>query len=142
MTTPLDLDLVPAARELLDEFGAVSTLRSVTEGTYDPATGEYTGGSVDDFEVKGSPPSPLPIGFVGVESGTGESVTTLTREDVIAFMAADGAPATPERGDRFAIGSPPALPTDPLPEPSFQVVAVDTLYSGDQVAAYKLVMRP
>lgn len=142
MTTPLDLKLVPAARKLLDKLGAVSTLRSVTEGTYDDPTGGYIGGSVDDFEVKGSPPSPLPIGFVGAEVGTGKSVTTLSREDVIAYMAADGAPATPERGDYFAIGAPPANPTDPLPEPSFQVVTVDTLYSGDQVAAYKLVMRP
>lgn len=140
MTTPLDRRLVPAARKLIDKFGATCTLRSVTKGTYDDHTGGYVGGSKTDHEVKGSPPSPIPIGYVGLK--VGDEVTTLTSDDVISYLAGETVPEVPKRGDFFAIGEPPASTDDDLPEPAFAVLIVGPIYSGDQVAVYELVMRP
>lgn len=39
-------------RYLLDDHGQTVTLRTVAEGTYDPATGGLTGGSNTDYTVK------------------------------------------------------------------------------------------
>ena len=140
MTTPLDEELVPTARELLEEFGATSTLRSVSKGTYSKAQGKYPGQALTDHEIKASPPAPVPLGFVG--ASVGSEPTTVTSQDVIAFMAADGAPVVPKAGDKFAHGEPPLSAYEELPEPSFSILSVHHLISGDQTAAYKLVMRP
>ena len=141
MTTPQDRKLVPAARKMLEKkLGAISTLRSVSKGAYSTAGGKHPNQALTDYEVKASPPAPVPLGFVGTEIGN--EPTVVTRQDVIAFMAADGAPVVPKAGDKFAHGEPPLSAYEPLPEPSFAVLSVEHLFSGDQTAAYRLVMRP
>lgn len=47
------MTLQSSAKQLINDIGKALTLRQVTEGSYDPATGALSGGSNTDTSVKG-----------------------------------------------------------------------------------------
>lgn len=86
-----------AVQHIVKDHGQSVTFRRVTEGSYDPAAGETTGGSTDDETVT--------VAFVDYRENMIDG-TTIERGDRKALMAnnkADGTALnkTPKPGDEF-----------------------------------------
>ena len=109
------------AARLIDKFGATASLESVTK-TEDLASGKVAE-SVSAAPVKITPPEPFSVGFIDgtlVEAG-----------DLTTLVAAQGLSAAPTANrDRLVFASQ-----------AWQIVAVDPIYGGDVVTAYRLQLR-
>jgi len=109
------------AARLIDKFGADASLETVTK-TDDLATGKVTE-SVSAAVVKITPPEPFTVGLIDgtlVEAG-----------DLTTLVAAQGLSATPAANrDRLIFASE-----------TWQIVAVDPIFSGDAATAYRLQLR-
>lgn len=119
MSTALDLDLVPAVKELIDALGGTATLARESH-SYDPATGEDASEvPATTYTVKATPPAPDRKNY--------PSTTVEARRNLTTLLAASGLAITPSVGDRlsFAAGT-------------FVVIAVVRIQSGDDVCAWQL----
>lgn len=111
----LDAKARATALKLLNKFGKSVTHTIVTEGTYDPITGEVSAGSTST-EV----PKALVEDFAGVDYVSG----LVEKGDRKLTIPASGY-AEPKPNDRFTVGSD-----------VYTVIAVETIWSGDQAALY------
>lgn len=109
------------AARLIDTFGATASLETVSK-TDDLASGKVSE-SVSATAVKITPPEPFAIGAI--------DSTLVQAGDVTTLVAAQGTSATPVANrDRLVFAAQ-----------TWQIVAVDPIYSGDAVAAYRLQLR-
>ena len=120
--TVLDDKLVPKAKELLDKFGKSATFSVSGFSQYDPNTGEVTVGTPTTYTVKVTPPSPFDKNYQ--PGGTTEA------SDLRVYLAASGLSFTPSNGQKVVFDSE-----------SYNVIAVETIFSGDSVALYGVRIR-
>lgn len=119
--TTLDKILPGLAERLIDKFGAGASLEIVTK-TDDLASGKVSE-SVVATPVNITPTEPFAIGQI--------DGTLVQAGDLITLAAAQGLSTAPVANrDRLVFASE-----------TWQVVAVDPVYSGDSVAAYRLHLR-
>ena len=119
--TVLDRFFPRLAERLIDKFGAAATLETVAK-TEDLVTGKV-GESVVASPVKITPPEPFAIGQI--------DGSLIQAGDMATVIAAKGLNAVPAANrDRLIFASE-----------TWQVVAVDPIYSGDSVTAYRLQLR-
>ena len=120
MTGALDSEILPLAKELADEFGKAVTLVSVSE-TFDPATGNTTTTETTHL-VNAVPPQAFNKSRIdGSLIQAGDTVIGLPAQPL-------SDPPTTEDKLRFDGGT-------------WTVVAVDPIYSGEQVALYNVQVR-
>lgn len=111
----LDAKARATALKLLNKFGKSVTLTMVTEGTYDPTTGDVSGSSTTT-EI----PKALIEDFNGVDYVSG----LVEKGDRKITIPASGY-TEPNPNDRFTVGSD-----------VYTVVSVETVWSGEQAAIY------
>jgi hypothetical protein len=111
----LDAKARATALKLLNKFGKSVTLTMVTEGTYNPATGELSSGSTST-EI----PKALIEDFNGVDYVSG----LVEKGDRKVTTPASGY-TEPKPNDQFTVGSD-----------VYTVIAVETVWSGEQAAIY------
>lgn len=108
------------ADKLLDKFGKSITLTSVTEGSYDPTTGEM---------------------------GAGTTTSTTHTAIIKDFKGIDFISGVVQAGDRkvmiAALGTPTPQPADKVTIDSevYQVMSVRYVWSGELPALYELQVR-
>lgn len=111
----LDAKARATALKLINKFGKSVTLTRVTEGTYDPTTGDVSGSSTTT-EI----PKALIEDFNGVDYVSG----LVEKGDRKITTPASGY-TEPKPNDRFTVGSD-----------VYTVVSVETVWSGEQAAIY------
>lgn len=116
----LDAKARATALKLLNKFGKSVTLTMVTEGTYDPTTGDVSGSSTTT-EI----PKALIEDFNGVDYVSG----LVEKGDRKITTPASGY-TEPKPNDRFTVGSD-----------VYTVVSVKTIWSGEQAAIYESQVR-
>lgn len=109
------------AKTLIADFGTTATLRSTT-ATYSAATGKNSE-TTSDVSVEISPPAPVSANRI--------NDTTVLVGDMECLVAAKG------------LTGVPTLNRDTLIFGGFtwDIVGVDPIYSGDDIAAYTLRLR-
>lgn len=119
MATTLDGPLRKVAKTLLDRFGTTVTVRIVTYGAYNTTTG----------------------------TGTDTNSDTSTK-GVLYDYRADEVYGLVQRGDRKLIVAALDVTTEPTAKARavissvvYEIVTVETLWSGDQATAYILQIR-
>jgi len=122
MSTSLDLALVPAVYDLIDELGKSVTLSSVTSSSYDPATGSTTI-ATSNKTAKATPPEPYDIRYID-----GDIIRT---GDMKTLIAAQGLTWTPVVGMAMTWASGNV----------WRVVRLSPIYSGADICAYELQLR-
>lgn len=118
--TGLDDRLRPAAARLIDRTGKAMTLRRVTSGGYNPATGAVAE-TTEDTALKGV------IEDYAVERVDGGLIRQGDRQ---VTLAAEPLQVEPAPGDTMLIDGV-----------THMVVSVSATYSGDQPALYRLHIR-
>ncbi len=118
--TVLDDELVPVAKQMLDDFGR-DVVYVVDAGVFDPATSTVTDSKTDEA-VKIVPPFPYERRF--------EDGDTIVEGDMLSYMAAQNSPVTPILGATIKDGSQ-----------HWKIVNVDPIYSGNSLALWKLQLR-
>lgn len=109
------------AARLIDRFGATASLETVTK--IDDLISGKVSETTDAAEIKITPPEPFTIGLIDgilVEAG-----------DMTTLVAGQGMATAPSANrDRLIFAAD-----------TWQIVAVDPIYSGDSVTAYRLQLR-
>mgnify|MGYP003334282826 FL=1 len=113
--TALDTRARATALRLLEKYGKPVTLTQVTEGAYNPATGELSGGSTT---------VEYPHALIEDYNGS-DYVTGLIEIGDRKVMTPAKGYDEPKPNDRFTIDSD-----------AYTVIAVETVWSGEQAAAY------
>jgi hypothetical protein len=116
----LDIRARATADKLIGKFGKQVTLTRVTEGTYDPNTGELSGGSTTTQTV-----AALIKDFNGIEILSGAIQAGDRNVSIAALNATE-----PQIGDAMTIDSL-----------AYNVLAVKSIWSGEKVAIYELQVR-
>lgn len=119
---PLDAPLRAVSQKVIDKFGKSVTLRIVTAGSYDPATRTATNSDADQT-VNAVITNP-PAGSQFRESGT------VRLGDRMVTIPAKNLTTVPDTSSLVVIDSR-----------EYEVVEVNPVYSGDQVAIYELLVR-
>lgn len=126
--TDLDDRIVPKVAEIVAKYGKTLTFYNNAGNTasYDPATGVTTEPTEATETAKATPPEPIiRRNEDGSTSSTGEMQT---------YLPAQGLDAT-FFGQSFGIGSRVDFDST-----SWSVKQYDPIYSGDQIACYRLVL--
>ena len=118
--TALDLRARASAVRLLLKYGKQVTLTIVTEGTYNPTTGDMSGASTTT-----QTPNALIEDFPGVDYVNG----LVEKGDKRITIAADGY-TEPKPNDTFTVDSL-----------VYKVISVSTVWSGEQAALYASQVR-
>lgn len=113
--TALDTKARATAVRLLEKYGKTISHTIVTEGTYDPITGDVSGGST----TVGVPKAVIED-FAGTDYLSG----LVEKGDRKVTIAAQGN-NEPKPNDRFIVGSD-----------TYTVIAVTIVWSGEQAALY------
>ena len=112
----------PLAKKFIAKHGKAMTIRDPNR-TFDPATGSVSGSS-SAMTVTGTPPSEYRVEDSSVRDvQSGDLATTVAATDT-------GLTSPPQVGFQLSFDSMVA-----------RIVAVTPIYSGTQVAAYKLQLR-
>lgn len=114
-------ELAAVAYDIIDELGISVTFYSDNSPTYDPSTGE--GSDTPDQSTA----KITPLEYYADEFVDGE---VIQEGDAYLFLPKNNLTFTPEPGLRVKVG------TD-----IWEVVAVDSIYSGNPVALYQLQVR-
>jgi len=121
--TVLDDKIVPKVEEILDKYGKDLTVRDPGSDSYDPDTGLTTPGTPTDHVIKASPPWPYDYKLVDGQ--------VIRPSDSWILMAKSGLPFTePKVGWEIFVDSE-----------EWTVVDTDTIWSGEQIAAYTCQLR-
>lgn len=118
--TALDTKARATAVRLLNKYGKSVSHTIVTEGTYDPITGEVSGGSTTVG---------VPKALVEDFNGTDYTSGLIEIGDRKLTIAASGN-TEPKPNDRFTVGSD-----------VYTVIAVEIIWSGEQAALYVSQVR-
>jgi hypothetical protein len=121
MSTSLDIRMLPKAKALIAKYGKSIQLVPATVA-YTAAQSEGTRTESTPQTVKITPPEPYETRFIDGD--------LIKIGDTHCYMAAKDAPAIPEEGMRAVIDGVRWL-----------IVAVNKVYSGDDVCLYELQMR-
>lgn len=116
----LDAKARATADKLIGKFGKQVTLTRVTEGSYNPATGEMSAGSTTTQTV-----AALIKDFNGIEILSGGIEKGDRKVSIAALNATE-----PQIGDTMTIDSL-----------VYSVLAVKTTWSGEKAAVYELQVR-
>lgn len=116
----LDIRARATADRLIGKFGKQVTLTRITEGSYDPSTGDISGGSTTTQAV-----AALVKDFNGIEILSGAIQVGDRKVSIAALNSAE-----PQIGDTMTI--------DAL---VYNVLAVKSIWSGEKVAIYELQVR-
>lgn len=116
----LDIRARATADRLIGKFGKQVTLTRVTEGTYNPDTGELSGGSTTTQTVVA-----LVKDFNGIEILTGAIQAGDRKVSIAALNATE-----PQIGDKMTIDSL-----------DYNVLSVKSIWSGEKTAVYELQVR-
>jgi len=119
--TVLDDKLVPKAKELLTKFGRTVTYRT-NAATFDPVNSTLTGGSITNTSVLIVPPFPFERRLIDNDK--------VVEGDMLTYIAAKDSPVTPALEGILIDGAQ-----------EWRVVSVDTIYTGDELALWKLQLR-
>lgn len=119
----LDAGLRSAADQLIRKFGKSMTLTLVTTASYDPATSATTGNNTTSVTVRGV------IEQYKARFGEAE-MDQVKRGDYQVTIAAKGLTRAPATQDTLTFDSK-----------VHEIVHVDPVYSGDQVAIFTLHVR-
>lgn len=129
----LDAEIIPVAVSILADLGKDVTFVEVTGQTVDTDDSTVTGGSTTNHTVKASPPERASHSYYNearisgsLAEGKAFELTIATgtgTTDAIAFT-----PTTTEETGML-------LSVDSL---TYRILRVDPLYSGEQVAAYRV----
>ena len=123
MTTTLDRILPNIAKNLLQQFGTDITITRLTSSTFNPATLGQSG-TVDAQTVKCSPPSPYRAAQIDGTNVLFGDLSVVIADNDPGF---EFAPAT---GQHASFGGK-----------AYSIVNVETIRSGDEVAAYQCQLR-
>lgn len=113
--TALDTKARATAVRLLNKYGKSVSHTIVTEGTYDPITGDVSGGSTTVG---------VPKAIIEDFNGTDYASGLVEKGDRKLTIAAQGN-TEPKPNDSFTVGSD-----------VYTVIAVETVWSGEQAALY------
>ena len=119
MTTAIDKVAGPIAQSMIRKFGKRLTLTRVTEGTYNPATSSTTNTTASET-VYGVVEEYTPKEFAAGMVAVGDKKVTLAAQGI----------TEPSLADKVTVGSK-----------VYNVVAVGTIFSGDNAALYILQVR-
>ncbi len=122
MATEFDTEFIALALELINEAGKQVAFKTVSQGAYDAATGKVAGGTVSTFSSKVSPPEAYHQRYIDGD--------TVQVGDVSIMLPSASAGFVP------AINT--VVTIDGL---EWRVVGFNPVYSGEQVALYKLQLR-
>lgn len=122
MSTALDKDLVPAALEMINEFGRNMEFTDPRVSSYDPVTGTGSESICKTLTAKASPPVDYEQRYID-----GDSVQ---RGDARIFIAASGLAFIPKRDMHVKFDTF-----------EFKAISILPLHSGEQVAAYEVQLR-
>ena len=124
MTTALDSTLPPRVLEIVNERGKTVTI-TVTSNTYSASTGKNSASSATTYpDLKISPPAPYESRHV--------DGTMIQAHDMHCILPASGLGFTPSIEDEITVTFDSVV---------WSVAGFDPMYSGDDVAAYKLQLR-
>lgn len=109
------------SKSLIDQFGGSASLQTISE-TFTPATG-LTSETVAAQAVKISPPDPVDLSAVDGSLVQAGDMTTL--------IAAKGLTSAPVANSSRLV----------FDGDTWQAVGVEPIYSGDDIAAYRIQLR-
>jgi hypothetical protein len=121
VTTPLDRTIPATVRALIARFGVSATLRTHESDPYVAAT-RKTSGAHTETPVTATPPVPLSFSIDVPNSHPRVAAET--------WISASGLGVTPKPSDEIVFATA---------NESFVVAEVEAYYSGDVLAAYRLV---
>jgi hypothetical protein len=120
MTGKLDSIMVPLADSLITDFGKTATYKQVTS-TFSASTGKTTSTETPSTVIV-TPPAPYKQNRI--------DGTVVQTGDVTCNIAGQAISFTPQIGDRINLNSL-----------DWQIVGVNPVFSGEQIALYKLQLR-
>lgn len=123
MTTAFDETFVPLALRLVAKFGVdmLFTINEAVDGGYDRTTGDVTPTDVA-YTRKASPPAPINKKYVNGD--------TIRESDMEIWVAASGIEFTPVVGMLVThVGQ------------AYRATVADPFFSGDSIAAYRIIVR-
>jgi len=121
VSTLLDNKILPKVLAAINKVGTNATFKETTK-TYDPTTGATSESVTTNHTIKIVPPAPLNIQLVNGE--------VYKEGDMVTYIAGSGAVVIPINGMEVTFDSM-----------KFQIVTANPLYSGDDIAAWELVLR-
>ena len=121
MTTPLDRTIPATVRALIARYGVAATLRTHESDPYNEAT-RKTSGSHTETGVTATPPVPIEY---AIDRPTSHAAAT-----VETWIANNGLVSPPKPDDEIVFNAGTE---------GFTIHAVEAYYSGDVLAAYRLV---
>jgi hypothetical protein len=121
MPGKLDSVMVPLAKKLVGDFGHTVTYKAITK-TFAPGTGVTTNTTTSYTGVVITPPEPYKQNRI--------NETTIKTGDVMTSVSQSAISFTPQIGDAVTLNGA-----------DWEVVAVNWVYSGEQVALYELQLR-
>jgi hypothetical protein len=116
----LDTKARNLAVKLLNKFGKIITLQSITEGSYDPSTGDMSANTITTYS---------PFAIIGDYNGIKLTGGTIQQGDRKVTIAALGY-ALPQPADKVIIDNE-----------SYNVIAVKNTWSGNLSALYEMQVR-
>lgn len=129
----LDKPLRSVGKLLIDKLGATATIYRKVPGDYRPASGVSAPAVESSTIVKISPPSAATENALATSTSENRlSVDEVYHQDFQTFIAAKGLTIAP---------IDPATDMLVFQGTTYRIVSVDSLWSGDQVTAYKLIVR-
>ena len=141
--TPLDIELVPLAQELLAEYGKAAVWR-IPQGVYDPIAGALSGAQpIREVPITITPPQPYEQTYEGVKGSLRGAVyvpTTVLGGDMECYVAAK------QLSDQGFVppttaGQPQLLGSVKFDNEVWGIVSLGRVYTGEQIALYKMQLR-
>ncbi len=120
--TRLDDRLVPKVKDLIDRLGKSATVTTEDDKTYDSGTGKTANTGTTIHTIKISPPAPYNKNYDGA--------SIVKVGDQRTFVAAKDLTFTPEPGLLLKVDSD-----------EWRMVSINTLRSGELIAAYEIQLR-
>lgn len=116
----LDTRARNTAEKMIKKFGKVITLSRITNGNYDPATGDMPASSAVDLSVKSLIKDCKPFEFTSGTIETGDKKVTLAALNL----------SQPSVGDKVTIDTV-----------IYSVISVKTIWSGELAVMFELQVR-
>jgi len=120
--TALDDRLLPKVLAIVEKFGIDAVFDEPGTKTYDPTTGETTESGNTNHTEKVTPPEGYPDNYMGGD--------VVKQGDVQIYLPAFGLGFTPVVSLDVAVGGK-----------DYHLVGVDPVYSGEEIALYRLQLR-
>ena len=122
--TDLDTELIPEIYNIVDEFGINATfyVDFIDPEDYSPLTGHTTEDTDAGVVRKVTPPEDYADFFIDGD--------LIQHGDVRIYLPSQNITFTPELGMKVSIGSS-----------DWRAIAIDPIYSGEEICIYKIQMR-